>query len=88
MTAQPAHEAPPRIAKTVRSIRTHLPAALREQFQAELDDAVDLGDLAAISRVKLGWWAAALIETDPQLKADLDAADRGELEFFPSPFAR
>jgi Family of unknown function (DUF6247) len=88
MTAQPIHEspAPPRIADTVRSIRQHLPEAQRAAFQDELDTAVDSGDLAALEAVKTRWWAVALIETDPQLKADLAAAERGEMEWLPSPF--
>ncbi len=90
MTAQPIHAqpAPPRITRTVRDIRRHLSPDLREQFQTELDDAIDTGDMAAAETAKTRWWAQALIETDPQLKADLEAAERGEMEFFPSPFTR
>jgi len=89
MTAQPIHAqpAPPRITRTVRDIRRHLPPDLREQFQAEIDDAVDTGDMGAVDQVKLGWWGRALIETDPHLKADLTASV-GNLEWHPSPFPR
>lgn len=89
MTAQPIHHAPlPRIPDTVKGIRQHLPQRLHAQFQAELDDAVDSGDMAVVERVKLSWWATALIESDPRLRADLEAVEQGELEFFTSPFKR
>lgn len=91
MTAQPVqfHGAnrPPHIAITIRDIRRHLAPTEREDFDTELDEAVSGGDMAAVNAVKQRWWALALIETDPKLKAALDAADRGDVEYFASPFA-
>jgi hypothetical protein len=89
MSAQPFHEhQPPRIKRTIKSIRSALPPAMHAQFDDELAEAFDAADLAATARFKDRWFGQAMIESDPQLRADLDAAARGELEFFPSPFAR
>jgi hypothetical protein len=89
MTAQPIeHHAPlPRIPYTVKGIRSFLPAEQQAVFDAERDD-LDLGDLAAVGRFRDKWWGAAMVATNPSIQADLDALERGELEFFPSPFAR
>lgn len=89
MTAQPIeHHAPlPRIPKTAKGIRKYLPDDLRTQFDAEWAD-LDLEDFTAVSRWRDRWWGQAMYETNPQLQADLAALERGELEFFPSPFAR
>lgn len=88
MTAQPIDQpAPPRVAKTVASIRAHLPEPLLERFLDELGTAVDAGDLVAVDLVKRRWWAQALVETDPTLKADL-LKPLDEVAWLPSPFAR
>jgi hypothetical protein len=88
MSAQPIYDhQPPRIPKTVAGIRAALPLDLRTQFNAELAE-IDLDDLVAVARLRDTWWAQAWIESDPGLKSDLEAAGRGELEFFPSPFPR
>lgn len=88
MSAQPIHDhQPPHVPKTVAGIRAALPPDLCSQFNAELADT-NLDDLVAIARLRDAWWAQAWIESDPALKADLEAAARGELEYYPSPFAR
>jgi Family of unknown function (DUF6247) len=92
MTAQPtefhgARPRPPRIAMKVSEIRKYLAAEHREQFNQELDDAIETNDMAEVNKVKERWWGQALIDTDPGLKARLEAAERGEVEYFPSPFA-
>jgi hypothetical protein len=94
MTAAHAHTfhgttpAPPQLPNTVKAIRGALPGRLLPKFQAELDEAIDTADLAVIDDVKGRWWAQAMLFHDPTIRADFEAAERGELEFFPSPFAK
>lgn len=82
-----AHHAPARTL-TVAEIRELLPVNLRAQFDDELGNAVDEAiredDFTPIERTKTAWWGRALIESDPELKADLET----EVEYFPSPFKR
>jgi hypothetical protein len=92
MTTAPAdafHSArPQQLPNTVEAIRKALPAELRERFLAELGPAVDRGDLNEVDEVKGRWWAQAMLFHDPSIRADLEAAERGDLEFLPSPFAK
>ena len=47
MSAQPIHEhQPPRIKRTIKSIRAALPLSLHAQFDDELAEAFDAADLA------------------------------------------
>lgn len=89
MTAQPIHQPakPPRITLEVRDIRKHLTAEHQARFQEELDTAVDSGELKQLDAVKTRWWAQSLIDTDPQLKADLETP-LDQIEWLPSPFTR
>lgn len=91
MTAQPVefHGArPAQLPNTVKAIRAALPADLRPKFQAELDEAIDKADMVLIDDVKGRWWARAMWEYDPTIREDFAASARGDLEFFPSPFAK
>lgn len=83
-----AHAGPAQLPNTIAAIRGALPGRLLPKFQAELDDAIDAADLAVIDDVKGRWWAQAMLFHDPTIRADFEAAGRGELEFFPSPFAK
>jgi hypothetical protein len=88
MTAQSVHHAqPPRIPNTPKGIRSFLAAGQRAVFDAEWQN-LDLADLSAVARFRDRWWGAAMVATNPRIQADLDALERGELEFCPSPFAR
>lgn len=93
MTAAHAHAfhgaRPPRIAIKAADIREHLTPASLDAFNAELADAADAEDMVtAVRAVKERWWGQALIETDPELQAALNAAERGEMEYGPSPLPR
>lgn len=89
MSAQPIHEHQPvRIPKTVKGIRPHLPVEQQAVFDAELRDAADAGDLAAIVKFKDRWWGRAMFASDPSIRTDLDALRRGDLPLVPSPLAR
>lgn len=91
MSAQPIafHGAPaPAVPDTIKGIRSALPPELRPLFQDEIDEATDSGDLARIAQVKSLWWAKATWHSDPTLREDFAALERGELETFPSPFAK
>lgn len=89
MTAQPIEQPakPPRITLEVRDIRRHLTEEHRARFQEEMDTAVDSGQLSQLEAVKTRWFAQALIDTDPQLKADLERP-LDEVEWVRSPFTR
>lgn len=80
---------PARIAIKAADIRKHLSPASLDAFNAELGDATDAEDVVtAVRAVKERWWGQALIETDPELKAALESAERGEMEYGPSPLPR
>ncbi len=83
-----AHHAPASTL-TVAEIRDLLPAHLHAEFDSALGNAVDEAilqdDFSPIERVKTAWWGRALIESNPELRADLDAPD---VEYFASPFKR
>lgn len=91
MTAQPVafHGArAPHVPNTIKGIRAALPAKLKPLFQDELDEAVDKGDLKAIDDVKGKWWAQAMWNADPGIREEFAALRRGEVETYPSPFAK
>jgi Family of unknown function (DUF6247) len=94
MTAQPIHAqpAPHTDALRIAEIRDALTEPDRARFEDEFGDAVDqslaAGDFTAIERVKTRWWGQALTTRNPQLLAELEAAERGEAQWVPSPFNR
>ena len=60
---------------------------LRAAFQAELDEAVDSGDMVAVDAVKGAWWAQAVWHVDLSIRDAFAALDRGDAPLGPSPFA-
>lgn len=93
MPAAAAHafhgtHAAPKVPNTIKGIRAALPAKLRPMFQDELDEAIDTADLNRIDEVKGKWWAQATWNTDPGIREDFEALARGEIETYPSPFAK
>jgi len=87
MTAQPIDQPPPRIPRTPKAIRAHLPASAQQHFDAEWTD-LDLDDLTAVARFRDTWWSRAVYETDPTIAADFAKLAAGELDLVPSPIAR
>jgi hypothetical protein len=88
MSAQPIHgHEPVRIPNTIKGIRAALPAAQRAGFDDGWQN-VDLGDLPAVAAFRDKWWGRAMWASDPEVDEIFAAMDRGEVEFFPSPFAK
>lgn len=58
-----------------------------DEFGVAVDAALDADDLTGVQRVLTRWWAHALVEADPQLKADLEKP-LDEVEWVHRPFAR
>jgi hypothetical protein len=83
MTAQPldSHDGFTRVhlPRTIKSIRSALPADKRAQFAAELDDS-EAGGLAIVVE---RWWMRAVVWSSPSTMAKLDAYDAGERHGLP-----
>ncbi|MFI1585730.1 hypothetical protein [Embleya sp. NPDC020630] len=79
MGAQADHSpAPPELPRTIRAVRRALDGFgpdLREQFERELADTA-IGD---VDNLVFLWWGIAVMGADPQVHADLLAADAGTL---------
>lgn len=92
MSAQPVafHGArpAPKVPNTVEGICKALPAEMRADFLADLAPAIDRGDMRAVDDAKGKWWAIATWCTDPSISEEFATLDRGEVETYPSPFAK
>ena len=68
-----------RLPRTIKAIRTALPAEKRAQFAAELDDS----EAGGLANVVDRWWTRAVVWSSPKAMASLAAADAGQLTFVP-----
>lgn len=69
-----------RVHKTPAAIRAALPSEARSAFEVEfraaLAAAADAFDLAPLDRVMRVWWTEALLCTNPEVQAEVDATRR------------
>ncbi|MFI1585045.1 hypothetical protein [Embleya sp. NPDC020630] len=81
MSAQPEHApAGPPVPRTIRGVRRALDQEQRAAFEEELADA----ELGAVDDLLFLWWGIATCGHDPQVIADLRAADAGTLQSRPA----